>query len=67
MELKWTLISDMFPEPGTDVLVSYDNGEVEEINQFWAAGESTKYETWSDEDVKTAIAWMPMPPAYRPE
>lgn len=66
MEFKWTLISEIFPEPGTDVIVSYDNGEVEVINQFWAAGESTKYESWSEDD-KIALAWMPLPPAYVPE
>ena len=65
MEMKWIPTAELFPEPGTDVIVSYDTGEVEIINQFWAAGEKLKYESWLGED-KTALAWMPLPPAYQP-
>lgn len=69
MKGKWILLTDQLPEPNTEVLANYDNGEVDIVLQWWAYGQEPVYSDWGEgkpDDAKmTALAWMPVPEAYQ--
>ena len=46
MKGKWILLTDQLPEPNTEVLASYDNGEVDIVLQWWAYGQEPVYSDW---------------------
>ena len=73
---KWIPVTEQLPEPYTDVLCSWDNGEVWALRQWWA--DTSRYEDGEDpfeyfddffdedgaykETMKYVTHWMPLPP-----
>lgn len=64
---EWVSISDRLPEPKSEVLVAFDDGEVLSLWQNWAEDEAeSKFMYALDHDWEkwhTVTHWMPLPPA----
>lgn len=68
-ESDWIPVKREYPEPGTEVLCSFDDGSVETLWQNWKDDESgLVYFELGDEEkeggTKKAVAWKHLPKAY---
>lgn len=59
----WISIKDKLPEPRTNVLVAFDNGNTWCLWQDWANGDPRTCFEYGQDDVETVTHWMPMPEA----
>ena len=61
---RWIPVSERLPEPKTDVIAAWDDGEVWSVWQDWADDEDEdRLEYWNDDQsgIHTVTHWMPLP------
>ena len=63
----WVPIDEKLPEPGTTVLMSFDDGSVSCYEQrwLWDDGEVGKYVNEEMTGYRRCTAWMPLPNCYK--
>lgn len=63
----WVPIDEKLPDPGTTVLISFDDGSVSAYWQKWVwdDGDIHKYVNENMTGYRYAKAWMPMPRPYK--
>ncbi|MDD2268121.1 MAG: DUF551 domain-containing protein [Eubacteriales bacterium] len=66
--MKWIPIKERLPEPNEQLIVSYNNGRINILIQWWADGQKPIYSNWDDDSDKypviTVTAWMPLIEPY---
>ena len=65
-QLKWISAEELLPEPETDVIVCFDDGEVCSLWQNWTTDKSwdeplTYFKDAAMEDTHKVTHWMPLP------
>lgn len=66
--MTWIPIKERLPKSNEEVIVSYDNGTIDILIQWWADGQESVYSNWgkdSEEHPELVVtAWMPLIEPY---
>ena len=67
-ENNWIPCSERLPDPNTEVMCCYDNGELDMMWQDWKSrGKNGLIYGDIDGTTHKVVAWRPLPEPYRPE